>query len=214
MVLTFPLSATTFFSRIDIEAVTFIPSWGQEFSGLQGGTIIVKDRRPALWTAAVQSNPIPNDDAVAIEALINAMGGSLQSFHIWNPKRQYPRADPKGTILGASTPTILSLNVDNRRLALTGLPPGYVLSVGDFLAFTYSTTRRALHQVVESVTANGSGVTAQFEVTPHIRTGATAGAAVALARPSAIMRIVPGSYDAPSAGPLHSTVRFNAIQVI
>jgi hypothetical protein len=68
---------------------------------------------------------------------------------------------------------------------------------------------------MEPATADGTGLTPQFEVRPHIRVGAAVDAAVLVKRAAAIMMIQPGSLTMP-ADPQSAfgTVSFDAIQVL
>jgi hypothetical protein len=74
---------------------------------------------------------------------------------------------------------------------------------------------RALHQIWSptTITANASGTTAEFWVTPRIRPGASIDAVVTLEKPAAEMMIVPGSLVA-AEGPRIAQIAFEAIQVL
>lgn len=193
---------------------TFGPSFGQETSGQAGGQIRVRTTRAPLWKLSMDCDPLWRDEAAAVKALIGSMGQSVGSFLAWDIAWPYPKADPTGALISGSTVQIKSLGSDGTSLALKGLPVGYVLTRGDYLGFTYSTTKKALHQVVAAtVTADGSGDTAEFAVHPAIRTGAAVNDAVSLSKPCAEFRIVPGSYDFSSAG-AHDQLSLEALQVV
>jgi len=87
--------------------------------------------------------------------------------------------------------------VAGSRLRLSGLPGGFVLSPGDFLAFDYgiAPVGRALHRLQSGGVADGFGVSGWLWLTPHIEPGALTGAAVSLVRPACKAVIVPGSVD-------------------
>lgn len=208
------MADTNLMTALPVASSRMFLNYGQELSGTQGGAIIVADLRPALWSLDVESAMLDRGKALQAEALFALLDGSLSSFYGWNPKAQYPQADPMGSIVGAAAVKIKSLNADNKRLALKALPAGYVLTRGDFLAFDYGAgPSRALHQVMAAtVTADGSGDTAEFEVRPHIRTGAAVDDAVNLKRPAAEMLILPGSVQWRQAAPLHDSVAFQATQ--
>jgi hypothetical protein len=114
---------------------------------------------------------------------------------VFNPAIPGPAGDPDGAFLSSVSPTISSLNANNRELAIGHLPNGFGLKTGDMLSFSYSTNpvRYALHQIVAGSVAGATGVTGQIEVTPNIRAGASTGAAVTLFRPSCKALLVPGS---------------------
>jgi hypothetical protein len=217
MSVTFPLTSTAFFSTLKLGSVMFRQSFGQESSGVGSGEIIVKDLRPALWMAQCQTVPLTNDGLADVNALIELLGEGLNSFYAYDTRKQFPKADPTGSILGASVVTIDGTS-GNFGLRLTGLPVGYVLTRGDLLSFSDGTSQ-LLHRVGETVSANGSGTTPLFEVRPKL-SALTATAAsdspppvVSLVKPEVEMKIVPGSYS-PSDGPTKFTgiVSFQAVQ--
>ena len=184
----------------------------QEQSRLASGKTIGKDLGPALWQGTFSTAPMLNVDALAFEAMLNSLDGVLNAFEAGDMRAaaQYPRAYPTGNF--NDTGTLLSVNANNKALALTGLDAGMQISAGCYLSFDYGSSR-ALHQVMESVTANGSGVTTQFEVRPYIRAGYTLTSAVKLKQPRGIFVLLPGSVSSkldPEANA--SAVTFQAIQ--
>lgn len=185
----------------------------QELSRTAGGVTIGKDLGSALWFADFTTRPLPNDEAVQFEAVLDSLDGVVNTFELADLRRLYPKAYPTGT--GANDGTLLSVNADNKRLALSGLVAGQVISVGDYLSFAYGSSR-ALHRAVETVTANGSGVTAQFEVRPHIRPGwvLTPTTSVKLKNPRGVFTLVSGSVSARPAGAIHTVVSFQAGQYL
>lgn len=192
----------------------FHPDYGQETSGQAGGQIRVRTNRAPLWHLSLSCPAIERDEASAIHAIIGSMSQSVGSFYAYDLRRNGPKQDPTGATLGSSTVQIKSLGSDGISLALKGLPVGYVLTRGDYLGFTYSSTKKALHQVVAAtVTADGSGYTAEFEVHPAIRQGAAVNDVVALVRPVAEFRIVPGTYDPTADGAIDS-ISLEAMQVV
>lgn len=187
------------------EGTTFDLFQRQEVSRTAGGLLYGKDLGSAIWRLSWTTYPIPNDDAVAFEALLRSLDGVVTPFLAVDHRRIYPRAYPTGNFTDSGT--LLSVNVDNQHIALTGLPAGQVISTGDFLSFG-----NALHQVVSGVTANGSGVTTQFEVRPHIRPGYTLGAAVSLKTPRGQFVLEPDSIRQRAYGSLHTVISFSGVQ--
>ncbi len=210
------MPTTDLMTALPISAVTFMPQWRQEFSRQAGGTPRVADIGPEVWSAKITASVMGNDDAVDAAAIVNQMRGSLGTFYVWDVRRQYPRMDADGSILGSNVVTIYALGSDNKSLQLTGLPAGYQISRGDKLCWDQvvsSRISRCFHEFSADATADGSGVLPLTEVSPHIRTGASTGLVVSLKRPAAEMMIVPGSYDFPSNGPTISSLSFSAVQV-
>jgi hypothetical protein len=194
---------------------SFDLDFGQELGSQASGKTIVRDVRSPLWRAKFASASNVQVRVEELKALIESLGGSRSTFYAWCPQNQYPRNDPRGLIVGAANVQINALNgTDLRRLSFKGLPAGYVLRRGDLFAFDYTAVvaKRALHRVVTAtVTANGSGVTPEFEISPPLRAGAAVNNVVNLRRPAAEFRLVPKTWSAPASGVI-SSVSIEAIQ--
>lgn len=209
------MPTTDLMAALLIDEVSLRPPPQQEISSQADGRTRFANLGPSLWRGSISCSTMDPEDLEAALALIGSIEGTGGTFYVWHPAKQYPRRDGGGVILGASTVQINSLGIDNKSLSLKGLPNGYVLSRGDLLSFDYLTspTYRALHQVVPAtITANGSGVTAEFEVHPHIEPGAATNAAVSLIRAAAEMMIVPGSINAKHI-PDRGSLAFDILQV-
>ncbi len=135
----------------------------------------------------------------------------LKTFWGYPMSRCYPILYPNGSwpTGGAfnGTATLASINANRKAISLSGLPAGFVLSVGDYVSIAGD-----LHQVMEPATANGSGVTGEFEVRPHLWPAAAVADPVSVKQPACLMAIVPGSLssDAQMAG--WGSVSFSAME--
>lgn len=209
MTISFPL--TTLLSATDFQDQTFQPVSRQELSRQANGRTIGKDFGSAIWLANYTTKPIFNDDALAYEAALDSLDGVVQTFEAYDLRRPYPRVYLTGA--GANDGVLASVNANNKALALSGLVAGQIVSAGDYLSFVYGSSR-ALHRVVETVTANGSGVTAQFEVRPHVRAGYSISAAVTLKSPRGVFMLMPGSVVPKASGGQHTVISFQAVQAL
>lgn len=183
----------------------------QEYSRTAFGTTIGKDLGSAIWSASYTTISLVNDDAVAFEAMLNSLDGVVMAFEASDLRRPYPRNYASGSF--NDTGILHSVNANNKALSIGGLDAGFVISVGDYLSFDYSGSR-ALHQVMETVTANGSGLTAEFEVRPHIRVGWSLSAPIKLKNPRGLFTLMPGSVSSRLNGPVNSVVSFQAVQYL
>jgi len=188
-----------------------------EISGERGGQVRVKQLGPDLWAARYSSNQMGQDMSRRLKAHIGGLMVQRTTFLAWDPGGQFPIADPKGTkLVSPASVLINSVNADAQRMSLKGLPANYVLTAGDYLAFTYGTAgARALHQIAPpttTVTAVG-GITPEFYVVPRIRVGWSPNLAVVLERPFCEMLVLPGSLSAEE-GPNTASIAFDALQVI
>lgn len=209
MALTFPLALADFADVIGIQSVKWRLQDNRELSGMGTGQILQADLAPALWTADVTLRPWRTNEAREIEAKINAVVRSIGSFYLYDPRKAVPKSG--ASALSGKTVTIKAV-ADNKSLSLTGLPASYTLTAGDYLSFDYDgSTRRWFGEVSESVTADSSGDTATFEVSPMLPSAAAAAIEVTLVKPSMKAIITPGSLDVQySAG--FTTIAFSVTQ--
>lgn len=201
MAISFPLSLAQFLDGIGIAETTFDLSEALEVTETGGGQILVADYGPRLWEGSITVRAENHNDADRVVARAELLRQAGASFFVTRTTRLGPQADPGGAILGAATPSILTLAGNNRDMGVTGLPPGYVLTQGDLLSFTYgSPTRHALHRVIATVTANGSGNIPDhgLEVSPALRPGASIGTALKFLRPFCKAVTLPGSFTPQS----------------
>lgn len=212
---TFPAPVTYIADLLRVPRRTFTLMMQQEVSGLGSGQIIAADIAPPLWVAEIETKPMSRPDANLLLARLDTLEGSLNSFYLYDPWKCAPFADPGGVKLGGSTPKIYALEANNKEMRLYGLPAGYILTAGDYLAFDYGSNpaRRALHRVTSTVTADNSGITPMFEVRPHIRSGAQTDINVTLVKAAAKMIIEPGSLRVAAQSGL-TVISFRAIQRI
>jgi hypothetical protein len=186
----------TFFNLLPIaNQVHWLPDQA-EYNRTGLGEQLGADLGDRLWTGEIEFGRMRREEAGRVEVLIDLLTQTGRAFHVYDSRRPAPLMDPTMSILGAATPTILSLpSGDPREMSLTGLPAGYVLSPGDYLSWTYGSSplRYALHRVVSGVTAGGGGNTAVFEVSPYIQPGSVTGTAVTLFRPFCKAVLLPGS---------------------
>lgn len=192
MALTFPIGLADFFEEFCPISTTFQLGEAVMVNETGGGEVIRSDYGTRLWQGTVTlapSKPVLIEDMMA---LIRVLQDSRASFLL------YPRHKRRATGGGALSEPIGQINIlpaNNRLISLKALPASYVITRGDFLSFIYSSSpsRYAFHQAVESITANGAGVTGEFEVVPPIRPGAAVDTGVQFNKPRLKAVMVPGS---------------------
>lgn len=215
MAFSFPLSYAQFMKLVPVEEGAFSLERNDEMSGLGNNQPLHFEVASPLWRFDGTTIPIPNDDAEALAAKFEMLTAPGRDFYIANPRKLGPKNDKSGTILGASTPTIHTLNANNRELRIQGVPPGYVLSDGDMIAWDYGPTgqkRRAMHRLASSVTAASTGITPLFELSTFIRAGAAVNDPVYLAPALMRAKLIPGAYKAQQVSLTHQVFSFSAIQ--
>lgn len=201
MALSFPLPLTEFFDMVPVRRVTFRPDVAVTFSETGGGEVIAHQMGTRLWGGEIVLGQRYHQHLAAIEARIALLEQAAGSLFLSDPRLPGPIADPGASILGQASVEIAALDSNNREMSLRGLPPGYVISTGDLLSFTYGSNpvRHAFHRVVTGGAANGAGTTGMIEIIPWLRPGAAIGARVELARPFLKAKLVSAEYGAGRA---------------
>jgi hypothetical protein len=211
------------FPRSDVlTAVGFSPPFSfepvarQELGSRQAnGVSIGKSFGSALWMASYTTEELQNDYAVDYRALLDSLDGVMQPFEAWDLRRPAPRLYTGGS---ASDGVLHSVNANNKAISLSGLNADQVISRGDYLSFDYTGAvggdSRALHQASETIAANGSGLTGEFEVRPHLREGWALSAAVNLKAPRGIFTLLPGSLVPKQTRGTHGVLSFSAVQFL
>lgn len=193
---TFPLSLADFLDQLPISSLSIDNPEQVEISGTGGGEILSAELAPQLWRGEITLGRMTRYEAAAAAALIDLVRGVGRSFMVTDTSLIGPSYDPDGEFIAGYSPVIDSLNADNARLKISGLPPSYVLSRGDRLSFAYgsSPVRYAMHRVVSlAVAADAAGLTDWIEVTSNLRTGVAIAAPLTLVRPSFKAKLVPKS---------------------
>lgn len=206
---------TDVLSDVGFLSPDFVLTSRQEVSRTAGGQTIVKEFGPQIWKASFQTVPMEYTDGISFEALLNSLDNGLRTFTLYDMRRPYPKNYPTGSFTDGGS--LASIGSNRNLVTLSGLPASFALSAGDYFSFTYSgspSTKYGLHQLVESVTADGSGATGTFEVRPAIRDEVTSGATIQLKLPPALFRLVPGSVRQTLKGPPHMALAFDAVEAL
>jgi hypothetical protein len=189
MPLSYPFSLSDFQEILVINKRGFFINNPMEVSKTAGGSVLKASLGSSLWKGNF-SLEFTTDMSKAgkINALISILDRPSSSFMVYDPAKPYPAYDPTGSIISGASPTVRLLDSgDSRLIALAALPSTYKLLAGDYIAWQYTVsgqTRYALHQIVSDSTADSSGDTSLFEVTPFIQPGVVIGDSVSLVKPS------------------------------
>jgi hypothetical protein len=185
--------------------------WRQEQSTLASGRILVKDMGAPLWTLRAVTKQLSPNNLEAWRARLTSLENGLQQFWGYPMSRCYPIAYPKGSwpsgAFDGTNAALGSINANRKAITLSALPPAFKLSLGDYLSIAGD-----LHQVMEAVTANGSGVTPEFEVRPHIWPAVAPPKTVSVKQPACLMAVVPGSVSSDAAPNGWGSLSFSAIE--
>lgn len=197
MSLTYPLDILSTFPGW---TTSFAPLYRQEQSRTQAGVTYVKDYDDPLWRLSAQSRSLSANELDYWRARLNALENGLQTFLGYSLSRTYPILYPRGSwptgaAFSGTTAVLASINTARTAITVSSIPAGFTFSIGDYLAIGND-----LHQVMESATADGTGLTGAFEVRPRIWPSVVVGTApaVSVKNPACIMTIDPGSVQSPA----------------
>jgi hypothetical protein len=194
--LNFPLPLSQFMLAVPVVEMSFDLSEAMAADETGRGEILTAALGARLWGGTVTVARRGLNFAGQYSAMIDILRQPGATFFIGDMARRFPEMDPTGLVLGTTVPTLATVSPDLREITLAGLPAGYIVGPGDFVAFDYGTSpqRRALHRVVfGGGGASALGVSPALEIVPPIRPGFAIGAAVALADPACKAVLVPGS---------------------
>ena len=205
---------TDILDLMPVETAPFALHRQRQYSKGADGTVYRADLAPPLWMCTITSVPMVHSLAQQVLALLQASEDDLSTFFVWDISLPAPQADPNGTILGAATPTIASIDSSNRMVTIQALPANYTLTRGDYISvLRASDSKRQLFKVVDpTVVASSAGITPLFQLSPYIRTGMAVNDTVYLLKPAVEMVIQPGTLKVASQDNLFTTLSFQAIE--
>lgn len=202
-----------------VDFLSDFPGWSTDFDLLYrqeqsrsaNGKTYSKDLGSPLWKATYQSRSLWPNELDYWRARLKALENGLQTFKAWPLSRAYPIAYPRGSwpTGGAFSGSGLVSAISSKTLSLSGLPAGYIVSIGDYVQVGTAD----LYQALETVTANGSGITGVFEVRTFVWPTSLVGQTAKLVKPACVMAIVPDSLSAPAnLSDGRGTITFQAIE--
>jgi len=239
---TYPYSTAFFMDTLGIEAVEWDIVRFDEFDSQGTGLDMQSEMADPKWSATLIMRELYNAEARAMNAKVRKLDGSAFSFMVYDPSNPYPAADPKGIRLsgydwvlatgawrddgvwrndapwsGSFAPNVQvnSIGSNNSSISLKGLPASYTLTIGDKGQISFGTDQVFFFEISETIIANGSGVTAEFEIWPHVSIGVVVNQSVNLAKPACKMTLKPGAHSpGRSQGVLTSGASLAALEHI
>lgn len=208
--LSFPLDlieSGTFWCR------SFRFGYRQELSRVAGGTTIRRNLGRPLWRADYISKRLSANEVSRVRARLSSLDGGIFSFQGFDPARCRPILYPsKGDWFDGfnGVGSVSRIYEDNKRIDVSGMPPGYVFSVGDMISV--GTAR--LYIVADGATASQGGIAEDLELRPWLYAGTALGDAVSVLRPFCDMAVNPDEINEdvdPATG--RGTYSFTAWEV-
>lgn len=136
MAIIYPLSLATFFDRVPVKTISLKLTNNQEITGLGSGDILAAQLAPAAWIADIQFQRLYHHDALDLQALIETLDGSINSFYMYDPRKMYPAAYPTGNFFPGDNFNNVLINAGFETGVLAPWAPGTGVSVSTVGAHT------------------------------------------------------------------------------
>lgn len=186
------------------------------FSRTLGGQVSFQEKvGGSLWTMSLVSRPMNERDYAEVRAWKSSLHGAAFSFKAYDLRRCNPLEYGSsiltltrfggGTFDGTATLDAVSGNT----MTVSGLPAGYIATVGDYFSFPWLGSQR-LVQALETKAADSSGVLNGINMAPWLLSGGTTGVTVTMVNAWVLMRMIPGSWSGDRT--ISDPVAFQAIE--
>lgn len=193
MALTFPyplafFSDTARILRTDLDLRRF-----DETSGGGDGRFWSAQMATPLWAADVRFATMDARYAREFSAKVKGLDGSRNSFLFAD--QTYP-GPASGVRTGLGSVTISAISADRGSINVTGLPEGFVLTVGDRFSVTYQSGARYFFGEFSEggVAGSSGGFGAVRPIRPYLPLGIAVGTTVELVKPRFKAIIEPGGW--------------------
>lgn len=171
------------------QSLTFDLMRFDEQSGSSDGRFWAARLAAPLWQVTAPMIVRDRVTSAEISAKIRALDGMRRQF-LFEDKSYAPA----WAVAPGSAVKIASISADRTAIALNSLPASYRVTAGDRMSIAWGAGRYFFAEFAETVTANGSGVTAQIAIMPYLPQGIATGAAVEMARPRLKVIVPPGGF--------------------
>jgi len=190
--ISYPISLADLFGSLAIVSAVMAPRDPRVGLQTRGGGGNDMNVGHALFEGQVTVRPYYTQENREVETRVNLLKDAGATFLVTDGRQVGPALDPDGSILGASSVTLTSIDAGKRMIDLSGLPSGYDLSIGDLLSFQFGSGQYSLHQVARAATATGGGSISDLDIFPRVPQAAVSGVSVDLTNPTCKARMIPG----------------------
>lgn len=194
---------------------------GVAVNTIGSGSVQAMELSAALWNANFTTEPLSPAQRAAVQAWWATLRGGIGTFYARDCFRMWPAAyhsKTKALALNRAgggafdgTCTVSSNGVTT--VSLANLPAAYQFTEGDLVELPRASGRISLHQVTESVSANGAGVAVVSIEPPALNDTSVGSTAARLYQARCIMVPKPGTLDIP-VGLGKRAATFEAVQTL
>lgn len=203
-----------------VQTVTFEPSYTQAVNRARSGDVQAIEQADARWRAEIAWAPRTRAGYQARRAWLDGARGALVRVLVHDALQPYPLRYPRALLESLARPggtpfdgtaSVMALSASSLTLGI--LPPGFVISAGDYVGLVeagkYGLVRVFADAVADTaghavLTVYPTGQTKHFSVIAQAR----------LVRPACLMVIDPGAASASRSAAQSGPVSFTASQAL
>lgn len=209
-----PVSYPRAMPAIGFATIQFEPDFQTVTAPERGGRLVSVEIGPARWVGKWRTSTLTPAQFQAWRAWIASLRDSTRLFYGGDRLCRLPFAYRRTGLPGGFTTgnaSSWSVNAAREALTLNGLPAGFVITEGDYVGFSWTSTKRALVRSLETVTASAGGV-ATFDVSPSVPALVPGGAVATLLDPVCLMRLIPRQAELEAEFRTTGSLTFQAVQ--
>jgi hypothetical protein len=215
MAITYPLAAADFWEKLRFaDRPVFMPQHNRRQSMSGGGDVLSSFLGQPKWIMNVVLAGGRHNRNLLQEADILHIGSRDGTILAYDIRRPFPADDPDGWKLDSMIITVATKGVNNRSISLTGLRKQFTVYKADKISITYGSGKVFLCEVVETVQANDSGVTPEFEIWPFLPPALNVGDVVTMRKACGKFKLTANSFRSNGGiGDMTSGFTFSLISV-
>lgn len=215
MAINYPLAPADFWENLRLmDRPVFVSQHNKSQSMSGGGDVLSSFRGQPKWSVNITLAGGRHDRNLVQESDIKHLISRDGTILAYDTHRPYPENDRNGWKLQNRTVTIKTKGSDNRSLSLQDLSPQFIVTKGDKYSVLYDTDKYFLFEVMETVQADGTGDTAEFEIWPYMPPGVSVADVVTMRKACGKFKVVANSYRPGSGvGNMSSGFGFSLISV-
>lgn len=204
------IAIATLADLLNAAEIEFVRQANEQQAVTGNGEHYGRRRGEPLRRLKITTAPMPNADALALQAIIEAAANQQEEFLCYDKRQPYPASDPDGSIFGASTPAISAIT-DRYTISMTGFPSTYVIPAGTWVGILDDTSRYYLGQAVGAKTAS-SGTISSLKLSVAMPDFVDVGGAVTVIKAPAKFRLDTDAVYLTDAGMVSASLVLSALQ--
>lgn len=195
MAITYPLPYVDFWEQLRwADRPVFVAQHNRKQSISGGGDIMSTIYGRPKWMINVNVSGGRHNRNLLQEADLMHVASRDGTILAYDLRRPFPENDPDGWKLNARDVTIKTKGSNNRSVSLQDVSPQFIVTKGDKMSVLYDTDKYFLFEAMETVQADGSGDTPEFEIWPYLPDALDVGDPVTMRKACGKFKLSAGGY--------------------